>query len=69
MRFETIFPKKCCARALIHPEREREREREENINAHLSVFSGDFFVEFGLREVPERGADWCAHVIILLLCA
>jgi hypothetical protein len=34
------------------------------MNAHyLSVFSGDFFVEFGLREVPERGADWCAHVL------
>ena len=45
----------------------RAREREENINAHLSVFSGDFFVEFGLREVPERGADWCAHVLMLYI--
>ena len=28
---------------------------------YLGVFSGDFFVEFALREVPERGTNWCAH--------
>jgi hypothetical protein len=30
-------------------------------DCNLGVFSGGFFVEFALREVPERGTNWCAH--------
>ena len=36
-------------------------ENNNNNITNLGVFSGGFFVEFALREVPERGTNWCAH--------
>ena len=31
-------------------------------SSYLGVLPGDLFVELGLRAVPERGADRCAHL-------
>ena len=39
----------------------RKQQQKHNRVVYLGVFSGDFFVEFALREVPERGTNWCAH--------
>ena len=33
-------------------------------SSYLGVLPGDLFVELGLRAVPERGADRCAHCLI-----
>ena len=37
---------------------------QKTTESYLGVLPGDLFVELGLRAVPERGADRCAHCLI-----
>jgi len=37
------------------------KEAQKTTTTHLGILPGDLFVELSLREVPERGADRCAH--------